>query len=187
MRVAGTIEPTILQDLIAMLARFGIRLPTDLVLLSRALVTVDGTLRVIDPRFALVEGATRLMTSSTAPVVDPEQMVKAELAGMLPQLRRIPERIDRILALTAKGELRIRSVVDEDSRRVLRTLVNRGLLAFIGTAFALASAVMLVATDGGPAVNRAVGLYEVLGYGGLLLGTVLMLRVAGSIARDGTT
>ena len=32
-----------------MLARFGIRLPADLVVLSRALVTLDGTLRVLAP------------------------------------------------------------------------------------------------------------------------------------------
>ena len=32
-----------------MLSRFGIRLPGDLVVLSRSLVTLDGTLRVISP------------------------------------------------------------------------------------------------------------------------------------------
>ncbi len=31
----------------ATLSRFGMRLPTDVVLLSRALVTVDGTLRAL--------------------------------------------------------------------------------------------------------------------------------------------
>ena len=49
MRQSGAVDPAILQDLVAMLSRFGIRLPTDLVVLSRALVTVDGTLRVLSP------------------------------------------------------------------------------------------------------------------------------------------
>ncbi len=40
---------TVLQDLVRMLSQFGIRLPGDLVVLSRALVTLDGTLRVISP------------------------------------------------------------------------------------------------------------------------------------------
>ena len=44
---------------------------------------------------------------------------------MLPHLRRLPERVDRILTLTGRGELRIRTVIDEDSRRIVRTLVNR--------------------------------------------------------------
>ena len=43
-RATGTVEPTVLQDLVATLAEFGIRLPGDLVILSRALVTLDGTL-----------------------------------------------------------------------------------------------------------------------------------------------
>ena len=48
-RPTGTIEPSVLQDLVATLAQFGVRLPTDLVVLSRALVTLDGTLRVLAP------------------------------------------------------------------------------------------------------------------------------------------
>ena len=45
---------------------------------------------------------------------------------MMPHLRRLPERVDRMLELAGRGELRVRSVVDEDSRRILRTLVDRG-------------------------------------------------------------
>ena len=36
-------------------------------------------------------------------------------------------------------------------------------------------------------VGRDVGLFEVLGYGGLLAGSMLLLRVAAAVARDGTT
>jgi len=89
--------------------------------------------------------------------------------------------------LTSRGELRIRSVVDEDGQRILRTLVNRALLALIGAAFLLVATLMLVATEEGPIVAGSTGLFEILGYGGLLAGTVLLLRVAAAVARDGTT
>ena len=59
----GAVDPSVLQDLVAMLARFGIRLPADLVVLSRALVTLDGTLRVLAPEMSLVTAATESMTS----------------------------------------------------------------------------------------------------------------------------
>ena len=49
----------VFQDLVALLARFGIRLPTDLVVLSRALGTLDGTLRVISPELNLVATAAK--------------------------------------------------------------------------------------------------------------------------------
>ena len=50
-----------------------------------------------------------------------------------------------------RGELRVRTIVDEDSRRIVRTLVNRLLLVLAGTAFLAVSALLLVASDPGPA------------------------------------
>jgi ubiquinone biosynthesis protein len=187
MRATGTVDPSILQDLVATLSEFGIRLPGDLVILSRALVTLDGTLRIISPRISLVEAATaQMVKGDEAPILDRDEMVKAELAAMLPHLRRLPDRVDRMLMLAGRGDLRIRTIVDEDSRRIVRTLVNRSLLAVIGAVFLVVSAIMLVATDAGPPVASQVGLFEVLGYGGLLAGSVLCLRVVAGVARDGT-
>jgi len=184
----GAVEPTVLQDLVAMLARFGIRLPEDLVLLSRALITVDGTLRVLSPGMSLVPAVTQMMASPTAPAfADPRSMVRDELLAALPRLRRLPDQVDRILTLTGRGDLRVRTVVGEDRQRLLRTLVNRALLSLIGVAFLAVSGMLLVASDEGPAVAADTGLFEVLGYGGLLAGTVLLLRVAAAVARDGTT
>ncbi len=106
---------------------------------------------------------------------------------MVPHLRRLPERVDRILALTGRGELRVRSIVDEDSRRIVRTLANRLLLVLAGTSFLFTSAWLLVAAEDGPRVSGSTGLFDVFGYGGLLLGVVLVLRVVAAVARDGTT
>ena len=78
-------------------------------------------------------------------------------------------------------------MIDEDARRILRTLVNRALLAAVGATLFLASVVLLVPADAGPRVSTDVGLFEVLGYGGLLAGIVLLLRVVAAVARDGTT
>jgi hypothetical protein len=36
-------------------------------------------------------------------------------------------------------------------------------------------------------VASSTGLFEILGYGGLLAGSVLLLRVVAAVARDGTT
>jgi ubiquinone biosynthesis protein len=186
-RATGVIDPSVLQDLVATLARFGIRLPGDLVVLSRALVTLDGTLRVLAPDLSLVNAATETMTSTTDAPIDRDAMIRDELLTALPHLRRLPDRIDRILTLTSRGDLRIRHIVDEDSRRILRTLANRALLVVAGSAFLLASVLLLIAGDPGPTVGSSTGLFEIFGYFGLLIGTVLMLRVVAAVARDGTT
>jgi len=188
-RPTGAVAPTAFQDLVALLSRFGIRLPSDLVVLSRALVTLDGTLRVMSPDLNLVATAATIMapTSTEPPVLDRDEMIREELLSVLPHLRRLPDRIDRVLSLTGRGELRIRSVVDEDSQRILRTLANRALLAFIGFALLLVGTMLLVAGDAGPIVAGGTGLFEIFGYGGLLAGMVLLLRVVAAVARDGTT
>ena len=182
----GAVDPTVMQDLVATISSFGVRLPGDLVLLSRALATLDGTLRVMCPGMSLVAAATEMMTSAEAPI-DREEVVRDALLSALPQLRRLPDRLDRMLMLAGRGDLRIRNVVDEDSRRILRTLVNRALLVSVGATLLLASVLLLVPADAGPEVSADVGLFEILGYGGLFAGIVLLLRVVAGVARDGTT
>ena len=185
---SGHVDPHVMEELVTVLPRFGIRLPADIVLLSRALVTVDGTLRVLCPDLSLMTATMQLMQSPTAPpLLEPKDMIRDELLSMLPLLRRMPERIDRVLAAAGKGELRVHTITDEDGRRMLRTLVNRALLGGIGAVVLGVSSVLLVATDPGPSISEGTGLFEVFGYGGLLAGSVLVLRVVDAIARDGTT
>jgi ubiquinone biosynthesis protein len=143
-------------------------------------------LRVMCPGMSLVAAATEMMTSAEAPI-DREEVVRDALLSALPQLRRLPDRLDRMLMLAGRGDLRIRNVVDEDSRRILRTLVNRALLVAVGATLLLASVLLLVPADAGPQVSANVGLFEILGYGGLFAGVVLLLRVVAGVARDGTT
>jgi hypothetical protein len=49
------------------------------------------------------------------------------------------------------------------------------------------SALLLVASDRGPAVSEGTGLFEIFDYGGLLSGSILLLRVVAGVARDGMT
>lgn len=187
-RPGATIEPDIMQELVVVLSEFGLRLPTDVVLLSRALLTVDGTLRVLCPGSSLMREAMQLLEAPKDTIaVDRKQIARDELLAVLPRLRRLPERVDRILTLASRGELRVRTVTDEDSRRIVRTLVNRALLAAVGAALLLVATMLLVANDPGPSVADGTGLFEIFGYGGLLAGAVLVLRVVAAVARDGTT
>jgi ubiquinone biosynthesis protein len=186
-RPGATIDPRVMQKLVTTLADAGLQLPIDMVLLSRALVTLDGTLRVLYPGRSLMTAFVELIQTPTGPAIDRDEMIRKELLAALPRLRKLPEQVDRILTMTGRGELRVRTLVDEDGRRILRTLVNRVLLAGIGAALLLVSCVLLVAPDPGPAVANRTGLFEILGYGGMLAGVVLVLRVVAAVARDGTT
>jgi ubiquinone biosynthesis protein len=186
-RPGASVDPRVMQELVTTLAQFDLQLPADIVLLSRALVTLDGTLRVLCPGRSLMTAFVDLLSSPGDTLIDRDAMVRNELLSALPRLRKLPEQVDRILTLTGRGELRLRTIVDEDGRRVLRTLVNRVLLAGIGAVLLIVSAMLLVSPDAGPAVANRTGLFDIFGYGGLLAGVVLVLRVVAAVARDGTT
>ena len=117
-----------------MLTRFGVRLPGDL---------VDPLPRPRHPRRHHPRPRARHVARRRRHRDDHrhgrarrssnrEAFVRAELEAALPHLRRLPDRIDRILTLAGRGDLRVRSIVDEDRHRILRTLVNRALLAAVG-------------------------------------------------------
>jgi hypothetical protein len=152
------------------------------------LVTLDGTLRILAHGFSVGAAAAEMMEApSSQDIIDPQELIRDELLAALPHLTHLPAHIDRVLTLAGRGDLRVRSVIDEDGARVLRTLVNRALLSLIGAVFLVVAALLLVADEQGPMVSTGTGLFEILGYGGLLAGTALLLRVAGAVARDGTT
>jgi ubiquinone biosynthesis protein len=182
-RPSGSINAAVMQDLIATLGQFGIRVDGELVVLARALATLDGTLRVLCPDFSLVAAATRMMAESTNQIAATQHLGHDEVLAALPHLRRLPERVDRILTLTGRGDLRLHTVVDEDTGRTLRTLANRALLVAIGATFLVAA---LVSRDDSSGDLPGLTLTDIVTYGGLFAGTVLLVRVV-AVIRDGTT
>jgi ubiquinone biosynthesis protein len=186
-RPGGQVSPTALQDLVPALAGLGISLPGDLVLLTRALVTLDGTIGVLAPGMSVVSAALELAGPAAEAPADPEEMLRQEVLTAALRLRHLPDRIDRLATLASRGDLRLRTVASEDEGRLLRTLVDRALLAVVGGAILLTSGLLLSAPEAGRARVGSTSLLDVLGYGGLLAGTVLVLRAVAAVARDGTT
>jgi ubiquinone biosynthesis protein len=124
-RPSGDVGAAVMQDLIATLRQFGIRVDGELVVLARALATLVGTLRLLCPDVSLMAAATRAMVARTNPFGGAEHIVHDKVGAALPHLRRLPERVDRILTLTGRGDLRVHTAFDEGAGGTLRTLANR--------------------------------------------------------------
>lgn len=185
--VGGSVDVRALADLVPVLGAFEIELPGDLVVLMRALVTLDGTLGVLSPGFSVVAAGKQLAEKEAAERSegDPQQVLTEALVGELPVLRRLPADIGRTLALASRGSLQIRTVASEDDSRFTRTMWNRTLLAGIGSTFCVVS-VLLMSLRIGPTVGHDTRLVVLLGVGGLGLGAVLLMRVVAAVVRDGT-
>jgi ubiquinone biosynthesis protein len=175
--------------LVTIVGELGLRVPRWFATLARAMVTLEGTLRTIDPAFSLVDGALQmapeLMPTLHAPG-DLRVAVEQELAVQLPRLRRLPERVDTLLGQASAGRLSVRVALftEPDDERVVTKLVNRVVQTVLAASLGIGSAV-LIGIDAGPSITDAVSLNEVLGYAGLIGASVLGLRVVAAVVRDG--
>ena len=185
----ATPSAAMLNELLALFFTFGIALPPEFSTFFRALVTLEGTLTVVCPGYLVIDAAQNVARQwiEDRPLADTvQQLARDELVGALPMLRRLPHRLDRLSVMAERGDLRARISLFSmpDDVRVVTTLVNRVLLAFLGGAVGVI-AVVLLGIKGGPDFAGQTTLYEFFGYFALFCSTVLVMRVLVAILRDG--
>ena len=176
-------------DLVRIVAGFGLAVPPAVAAVFRALATGEGTLTALAPGFDVVAEARRFAADQLTErwrTVSPRRLASDELVTLLPMLRRLPRRVDRILAAAEGGRLAVgvRMFADERDRRYATGLVQQLLLTVLGATAGL-MAVLLLGTPGGPAVTSQLGLYELLGYFLLVISSILVLRVLVVVFRRG--
>jgi ubiquinone biosynthesis protein len=190
MHAGGGMTAAAFQDLSMVIAQFGLRFPDWLATLIRTMVTLEGTLKTINPAFSLVEAArdhagdfsgTKLNITGLRATVEHEAM------RQMPRLRRLPERVDSLLGQAVDGRLSMRLSFfgDPKNEQVLSKLVDRMVLAILAAALGLGS-VLLIDVQIGPELGGHLNLNEVLGYVGLAAASILSLRVIAGVIRDGS-
>jgi ubiquinone biosynthesis protein len=140
-------------DLFRVVTDFGLSVPAELAAVFRALATIEGTLTQLAPGFDIVNEARRFGGQQLAAQLSPEAIRKTatdELAALLPQLRRLPRRIDRIGGALEDGRLtvNVRLLADPSDRRYLTDLVHQVLLTFLAAATGI-MAVLMIGLHGG--------------------------------------
>jgi ubiquinone biosynthesis protein len=175
-------------DLFRLATRFELTIPAEIGTVLRALGTLDGTLTLLTPSFDIAEEAREYASDHMAVKLSPQAVGRSaadELIALLPVLRRLPRRFDRVTSALEQGRLsvNVRLLADERDRRVITGLANQFLLALLGMASGIVAALMLVAT-GGPKIAQSVSLYQLIGYNMLIVSGVLVLRVLFTIFKS---
>ena len=175
-------------DLFRLAARFELTIPAEISTVLRALGTLDGTLAQLTSSFDIAEEAREYAADQMAVKLSPQAVGRSaadELSELLPVLRRLPRRFDRVTSALEQGRLgiNVRLFADERDRRVVTGLANQFLLALLGAASGIVAALMLTA-PGGPKVAQSVSLYQLIGYNLLIVAGVLVLRVLFTIFRS---
>jgi ubiquinone biosynthesis protein len=184
-----TPDASMFSTLLRMLLDFGLVFPPVIGGVFRAMMTLEGTLARLSPGFEIIAESQALAGSWVGQYLSPSSFREAaadEALSILPVLRRMPRRLDRITMSLERGTLSasIRLLADERDQRFVRAMVGRAVLAFLGAAIGIMS-VMLIGTRGGPGFLPGTPLFHVLGYIGLFFALVLILRVVIAIIREG--
>jgi ubiquinone biosynthesis protein len=168
-------------DLFRIVSEYGLSVPPEVAAVFRALATLEGTLGRLAPGFNLVTQARAFAGRYAAgelEVVASPQTVADELATLLPMLRRLPRRVERIASAAEHGRLsvHVRLLADERDRRHVTGMLHQVLLTILAATAGI-MAVLLLGTAGGPEVTTTVSLYQLLGYNLLVVCAILALRV----------
>jgi ubiquinone biosynthesis protein len=175
-------------DLFRLAARFELAIQPEIATVLRALATLEGTLSLLTPGIDIAGEARRYAADHVAEQLSPAAVPKKaadELVALLPVLRRLPRRFDRITSAVEQGRLslNVRLFADQRDRQVVTGLTNQFLLTLLSAASGIIAA-LLLGIPGGPSVSATVSLYQVIGYNLLIVAAILALRVLYTIFRN---
>ena len=183
-------DATMFAELFRIVTRHELAVPPEFAATFRALSTLEGGLTQLAPGFDIVAEAERFGQTQLNERLGPASLKEAaadEIVALLPMLRRLPRRMDRIAAAVEGGRLsvNVRLLADERDRKTINGWIQLGVLTVLA-ASAGGMAVALLALKGGPAMTATIGLYQFLGYCLLVICALLALRVLAAVFRTGS-
>ena len=182
--VGAGFDPRTLQDLLSIMDRQGLPVPPAFTLLARAVVTLEGTLRVIDPTINLATAALEHFGASLQPVSgDASELARRELLRALPSLRALPALVEDIALQLRSGLVRFEVETLTPARRAALTgWIDQVIFAAVGSVGLLTSALLLVGA-GLAGVGEDAATLTATGSIGLVLSSVMLLRVVAQVVR----
>ena len=188
-------DAAMFTTLFRLVADFGLVFPPVIAAVFRTMITLERTLARLAPGFQIIEETRTMAASWLGEVLGPASLRDAatdQALGLLPVLRRLPRRLDRITTSLERGTLTtsVRLLADGRDRHFVASMAGRAVLAFLGAVVGIISGMLICARGGPLLVHAAAGaggtsLFHVFGYDGLFFSLVLILRVIIAITRDG--
>jgi len=161
--------------------------PPEIEVVFKTLATLQGTLARLAPGFDIIRESQRFsdteIIAQLAPV-DLKDVAIKEVLELVPLLRRLPRRFDRITAAIERGQLsaNVRLLADPRDQEVVSGYLHQALVCVLAATTGI-MAVVLLASQGGPLLSQGVRLYAVFGYNLLVISAVLAIRVLSAQAR----
>lgn len=171
---------------------FGLKFRPSVAAALRSFVTLEGTLHTIDPTFDFFEeakdfSAEYMRASFSRPFREPretKQRIEDEISTLLPQLRKLPRRFDKLIQLVEAGKIVLHHDIfsDKHNANFIRMLFSRIVLLMVGITFGIISVALLAIAQ---FIHEAFAIYlNTAAYMGLFLCAILLVRVSVQALRD---
>ncbi|MDB5953682.1 AarF/UbiB family protein [Ramlibacter sp.] len=176
-----------MNDLVRMLREHHLSLPADLALLIKALITLEGMGRELDPAFDMAGEAQPVLESAIREHYAPHVMLQRawrSLREMLPLLSGLPQDLSALLRALRRGRLEIQIDV-QHLRRVgnqLDRAANRLAIGVVVAALIVGSSIVMT-VPGGPSF-LGLPFFGLLGFLGAVAGSVWLLVSIARSSRD---
>ena len=94
---SGSFDPAAMSMMLDIMNRHGLEVPGAMTVLSRALLTLEGTLRTINPSFNIANEATALLPELAGQQSEMlQQQLEKEVVRALPSLRTLPGHLEAV-------------------------------------------------------------------------------------------
>lgn len=176
----------LIYSLFTIVRGFGLHFYPSVSVALRALVTLDGTLRVIDPTFDIFQEAKLFSNeyvkkSLTKPFKDPAGTIdrlEEEVALILPNIRKIPRRFDQLFKKVESGKIILHHDIfsDKANANFVTQLFSQLVLLLVGITFGIISVALLAISQ---FMHTAYAIYlNTTAYLGLFLCAILLVRLS---------
>jgi len=168
----------ILTDLMALLREHELSLPSDLILLVKALITLEGMGRQLDPDFDMVSEVRPFLRRTMLTRYSPDALAKRgwqSLTSMLNLIGGLPQDIHRLLRCARRGALQVKVDVtrlDNFAER-LDGAASRITVGTVTSALIIGSSIVMT-VKGGPTL-MGLPLFGLLGFIGASIGGIWLL------------
>lgn len=174
-------DGSIFTRLLDVIRQHHIALPGDLAAAFRSFATLEGCLRVLDPDFDMFEQALPMVPK----LLRRSQSIRragitmhAQAAVSAALVRSLPRRLDSLLSGIEKGTVGVtlRGLADEPAKSLVQSVTAE----IVGTLISIAAmviAVVLIVTEGGPALAGGLRVFDLIGAFIGFLGFLGLLRV----------
>ncbi len=174
----------LVQSLFSITQKFELRLYPMVGVALRALITLEGTLNVLDTKFDLFIEAKRFTSKNKKDFLpvkslkDAKEMFEQELVMLIPTLQDLPRRLESMADTIGKGKVTVK--LDVFSEKASSTFVNKWLsnfmLLLVGITIGIISVSLLAITQ---FIHSASAIYlNTASFLGLFLSAVILVRLS---------